>query len=40
MFTEKDTCGSCNLVISKFAKKYRYITIEIVHNNGKMIEPY
>ncbi|MNI79911.1 hypothetical protein D3C81_2252740 [compost metagenome] len=39
MFTEKDTCGSCHLVISKFKEKYPDITIEIIHNNGKLIEP-
>ncbi|AOK89382.1 deaminase domain-containing protein [Paenibacillus polymyxa] len=39
MFTEKDTCGSCNLVISKFKEKYSGITIELIHNNGKLIEP-
>ncbi|MGM1021574.1 MAG: deaminase domain-containing protein [Bacillota bacterium] len=39
LFTEKDTCGSCNLVIRKFKEHYPNITIEIIHNNGKLIEP-
>jgi len=39
LFTEKDTCGSCNLVISRFKEHYPNITIEIVHNNGDLIDP-
>ncbi|WP_261378356.1 deaminase domain-containing protein [Paenibacillus agilis] len=39
LFTEKDTCGSCNNIISKFKEKYPNIIIEIVHNGGIPVIP-
>ncbi|WP_025720824.1 deaminase domain-containing protein [Paenibacillus sp. 1-18] len=37
LFTEKDTCASCNQIIQQFDKKYPNITIEVVHNGDKRI---
>ena len=37
LFTENDTCGSCNDIIYNFSKDYPGITIEIIHNNGAKI---
>lgn len=39
LFTEKDTCGSCNKIIQQFDKKYPNITIEVVHNGDVPIPP-
>ncbi|GAB1534358.1 MULTISPECIES: deaminase domain-containing protein [Brevibacillus] len=39
LFTEKDTCGSCNYVISQFKEKYPNIVIEVVHNRRIEITP-
>ncbi|WP_172455348.1 deaminase domain-containing protein [Paenibacillus sp. BIHB 4019] len=39
LFTEKDTCGSCNYLISKFKEKYPNIEVEVVHNRGVEITP-
>ncbi|MEI4803430.1 deaminase domain-containing protein [Bacillus sp. FJAT-51639] len=39
LFTEKDTCSSCNGVINHFKIKYPKIEIKVVHNNGNMISP-
>jgi len=39
LFTEKDTCGSCNYIISQFKEYYKFIQIEVVHNQGKPITP-
>ncbi|WP_236249554.1 deaminase domain-containing protein [Lysinibacillus sphaericus] len=39
LFTEKDTCDSCNLIIQQFSKKYPDITIEVIHNSDKKILP-
>ncbi|MDP5275905.1 deaminase domain-containing protein [Chengkuizengella axinellae] len=39
LFTELDTCASCNNVISEFADKYSNIEIEVIHNNGVRIKP-
>ncbi|MDP5275908.1 deaminase domain-containing protein [Chengkuizengella axinellae] len=39
LFTELDTCASCNNVISEFAEKYSNIEIEVIHNNGERIKP-
>ncbi|MFC9710482.1 deaminase domain-containing protein [Paenibacillus sp. NPDC056933] len=39
LFTEKDTCGSCNNIISQFKAKYPNITIEIIHNGGIPVIP-
>ncbi|WP_013372480.1 deaminase domain-containing protein [Paenibacillus polymyxa] len=37
LFTENDTCISCNDIIYSFSKDYPEITVEIVHNNGLKI---
>ncbi|MGP0578840.1 deaminase domain-containing protein [Paenibacillus peoriae] len=37
LFTEKDTCASCNQIIQQFDKKYPNITIEVVHNGDRRI---
>ncbi|KAF6625090.1 hypothetical protein H6F38_27415, partial [Paenibacillus sp. EKM208P] len=37
LFTENDTCISCNDIIYSFSKDYPGITVEIVHNNGVKI---
>ncbi|MGM1432424.1 deaminase domain-containing protein [Bacillus cereus group sp. BceL295] len=39
LFTELDTCDSCNKVIAEFAAKYKNIELEVVHNNGNRIIP-
>lgn len=39
LFTEKDTCGSCNNIITQFKEKYPKIEIEVIHNSGKQISP-
>ncbi len=39
LFTEKDTCDSCNLIIQQFNDKYPDITIEVIHNADEMILP-
>ncbi|WP_334073959.1 MULTISPECIES: deaminase domain-containing protein [Paenibacillus] len=39
LFTEKDTCGSCNYIISQFKEKYPNIEIEVVHNRKIEITP-
>ena len=39
LFTEKDTCDSCNLIIQQFDKKYPNISIEVIHNGDKTISP-
>jgi len=39
LFTEKDTCDSCNLIIKQFDEKYPNITIEVIHNNDNSILP-
>ncbi|ENQ3104998.1 hypothetical protein ACEOWJ_000937 [Bacillus cereus] len=39
LFTEKDTCSSCNGVINQFKIRYPKIEIKVVHNNGNMISP-
>ncbi|AZK48552.1 deaminase domain-containing protein [Paenibacillus lentus] len=39
MFTEKDTCGSCNYIISQFTEKFKNIEIEVIHNQGNPIAP-
>ncbi|WP_254438187.1 deaminase domain-containing protein [Paenibacillus sp. DCT19] len=37
LFTEKDTCASCNSIINKFKKDFPNIDIEVIHNNGNKI---
>ncbi|MBD8501248.1 deaminase domain-containing protein [Paenibacillus arenosi] len=37
LFTENDTCASCNKNIRDFKKDYPNIIIEIIHNNGNKI---
>ncbi|RNB60242.1 hypothetical protein EDM57_02760 [Brevibacillus gelatini] len=39
LFTEKDTCGSCNNIISQFKERYPNIKIEVIHNGGELIAP-
>lgn len=39
LFTELDTCGSCNYIIRQFKDKYPNIEIEVIHNNGIFITP-
>ncbi|MFJ8264818.1 deaminase domain-containing protein [Peribacillus asahii] len=39
LFTELDTCSSCNKVIAEFASKYPKIDLEVIHNNGNRIKP-
>ncbi|MNJ75513.1 hypothetical protein D3C77_726210 [compost metagenome] len=39
MFTEKDTCVSCNNIIQQFHRDYPNIDIEIIHNNDIMVNP-
>ncbi|WP_260399702.1 deaminase domain-containing protein [Peribacillus simplex] len=39
LFTELDTCDSCNKVIAEFAAKYKNIELEVIHNNGNRIIP-
>ncbi|MDA2311179.1 deaminase domain-containing protein [Bacillus cereus] len=39
LFTELDTCDSCNKVIAEFAAKYKNIELEVVHNNGNRSIP-
>ncbi|AIQ56708.1 hypothetical protein PBOR_06970 [Paenibacillus borealis] len=38
LFTELDTCLSCNRVIAEFTAKYKNITVEVIHNNGNRIK--
>jgi hypothetical protein len=38
LFTELDTCLSCNRVIAEFTSKYKNITVEVIHNNGNRIK--
>lgn len=37
LFTEKDTCTSCNSIISQFKKDFPNFDIEVIHNNGNKI---
>ncbi|MEW4371841.1 deaminase domain-containing protein [Paenibacillus kandeliae] len=37
LFTELDTCSSCNRVIAEFASKYKNIAVEVIHNNGERL---
>lgn len=37
LFTENDTCASCNKNIRDFKKDYPGIIIEIIHNDGNKI---
>ncbi|MGG4147570.1 deaminase domain-containing protein, partial [Paenibacillus algorifonticola] len=39
LFTEKDTCGSCNYIIRQFMEKYKNIQIDVIHNKGNPIVP-
>ncbi|KAF6563631.1 hypothetical protein G9G63_12905 [Paenibacillus sp. EKM202P] len=39
LFTEKDTCGSCNEIIQQFDKEYPNVKIEVIHNNNITINP-
>ncbi|NQF15961.1 hypothetical protein HPY31_18865 [Brevibacillus sp. HB1.3] len=39
IFTERDTCGSCNYIISQFKERYRKITVEVIHNSGDLVPP-
>ncbi|USK80887.1 deaminase domain-containing protein [Peribacillus frigoritolerans] len=39
LFTELDTCDSCSQVIAEFAKKYKNIELEVIHNNGERLKP-
>ncbi|MGQ3479453.1 deaminase domain-containing protein [Paenibacillus sp. TY11] len=39
LFTEKDTCGSCNEIIQQFDKEYPNVRIEVIHNSGVTINP-
>ncbi|MDM5304475.1 deaminase domain-containing protein [Peribacillus frigoritolerans] len=39
LFTELDTCASCNRVIAEFSAKYPNISLEVIHNNGERIKP-
>ncbi|WOD63532.1 T7SS effector LXG polymorphic toxin [Niallia taxi] len=39
LFTELDTCDSCNNVIAEFAAKYKNIELEVIHNNGNRVIP-
>ncbi|WP_255255261.1 deaminase domain-containing protein [Bacillus pseudomycoides] len=39
LFTELDTCDSCSRVIAGFAKKYKNIELEVIHNNGNRLKP-
>lgn len=38
LFTELDTCLSCNRVIAEFTAKYKNIKVEVIHNNGNRIK--
>lgn len=37
LFTENDTCISCNKNISGFQKDYPGITIEVIHNGDNKV---
>ncbi|MRN53039.1 hypothetical protein GJB61_08520 [Paenibacillus sp. LC-T2] len=39
LFSEKDTCGSCNIIIQQFNEKYPNIKIEVIHNGDVPILP-
>ncbi|WP_246096706.1 deaminase domain-containing protein [Paenibacillus sinopodophylli] len=39
LFTEKDTCGSCNNIIQQFQKDYPNIKVEVLHNGDTPILP-
>lgn len=39
LFTELEPCPSCDNVILEFLKKYKNITIEVIHNNGTRLIP-
>jgi len=39
LFTELDTCLSCNQNILDFSRDYPGITIEVIHNNGGRVPP-
>ncbi|MGC5775258.1 hypothetical protein J4O75_23330 [Paenibacillus pabuli] len=39
LFTEKDTCGSCNNIITQFKEKYPKIEVEVIHNSGDLVPP-
>lgn len=37
LFTENDTCASCNDIIYNFTKDYPGIKVEVIHNNDVKI---
>jgi hypothetical protein len=37
LFTENDTCMSCNDIIYNFTKDYPGIKVEVIHNNDVKI---
>ncbi|MGG2919900.1 deaminase domain-containing protein, partial [Brevibacillus parabrevis] len=39
IFTERDTCASCNNIIGKFKERYPRIEIEVIHNSGNLVPP-
>lgn len=39
LFTELDTCGSCNYIVRQFMDKYPNIEIEVIHNGGVFVKP-
>ncbi|WP_339224916.1 deaminase domain-containing protein [Paenibacillus sp. FSL H8-0332] len=39
LFTEKDTCGSCNNIIQQFQKDFPNIKVEVLHNGDTPISP-
>ncbi|WP_260449135.1 deaminase domain-containing protein [Listeria booriae] len=39
LFTELDTCSSCNRIIAEFSAKFKNITVEVIHSNGERLIP-
>lgn len=39
LFTELDTCTSCNIVIANFAEKYKNIKLKVIHNSRERLKP-
>lgn len=40
LFTESPPCPSCSNVIDLFSQKYQKIEVEIIHNNGVLLNDF
>lgn len=38
LFTHRKPCPSCSRVINMFMERYPNITVEVLHNNGRVLK--